>query len=182
MNTDGPTGIGREPVCAYCERAVRVRGEGHIEHFRGRNLEPKLTFEWENLYLSCSTNDPNKSLQHCGHHKGSSAQTLIRPDADDPDDYLEFSSGGIVKPRGGLSVDDEQLANDTIQVLNLNAPRLRGSRIAAVESFRLGHGIDLDELKSWPIAEAEEYLREEIEACRGLEYSTVIRHFLTFAG
>jgi uncharacterized protein (TIGR02646 family) len=39
--------------CAYCESKITVVTYGYIEHFRPKSIYPELTFEWNNLLLSC---------------------------------------------------------------------------------------------------------------------------------
>ena len=39
--------------CAYCESKITVVTYGSIEHFRPKSIYPELTFEWNNLLLSC---------------------------------------------------------------------------------------------------------------------------------
>jgi 5-methylcytosine-specific restriction endonuclease McrA len=39
--------------CAYCESKITVVTYGAIEHFRPKSNYPDLTFEWNNLLLSC---------------------------------------------------------------------------------------------------------------------------------
>lgn len=38
--------------CAYCERKVE---QGHVEHYRPKNLYPWLAYSWDNLIYCCPT-------------------------------------------------------------------------------------------------------------------------------
>ncbi len=180
MNTDAPSDTGGGvSVCSYCESSIVDHAHGHIEHFRPKNRFPALTFEWENLYLSCMANS------HCGHYKDSAAaphydpDRLIAPDTDDPGEYLVFHASGEVGVRPGITADKTERAQLTITVLNLDETTLRARRRATLLSYRDIIGSELDEISGWPAEERDEYLRGEIEASRGAEYSTAIRHFLT---
>ncbi|NOZ91078.1 MAG: TIGR02646 family protein [Epsilonproteobacteria bacterium] len=41
----------QEGMCAYCESRLK---DYHIDHFFKRDLFPKLTFDYDNLFLSCN--------------------------------------------------------------------------------------------------------------------------------
>lgn len=109
-------------VCAYCEGSLEAGS--HIEHFAKRRSSYRhLTFEWKNLFGSCSRDDC------CGHYKDSShsrysnysLQDLIKPDVDDPWDFLVFGSDGRVSVRDGLSPAERKKGQTTIDVLNLDS-------------------------------------------------------------
>lgn len=74
--------------CAYCESSFKQRK--HIEHFFRRGQVPQKTFEWANLFGSCSESDS------CGNYKDNKAPSTIdlakvcKPDIMNPVDYLFF--------------------------------------------------------------------------------------------
>jgi uncharacterized protein (TIGR02646 family) len=118
--------------CAYCEGAYYSH-DRHIEHFRRKNSGqfPELTFIWTNLFLSCDADNQ----EHCGHYKdrkGSpyNPEDLIKPDDDEPDDYLYFHSSGEVRPWSGIDEARERRAKETIRVFNLNYPSLNDENIS----------------------------------------------------
>jgi uncharacterized protein (TIGR02646 family) len=108
-------------VCAYCEGSLEAGS--HIEHFAKCSSYRDRTFEWNNLFGSCSREDC------CGHYKdsdhnrysNSSLQDLIKPDVDDPWEFLVFGSDGKVSVRDGLSPEKRTKAQTTIDVLHLDA-------------------------------------------------------------
>jgi len=53
----------QDNMCAYCES--KISKQAHIEHFYTRNLFPQLTFDYNNLFISCNTE------KTCGKHKDS---------------------------------------------------------------------------------------------------------------
>ncbi|GEA13100.1 retron system putative HNH endonuclease [Alteromonas sp. KUL49] len=95
----------QDGLCAYCEsKAIKGSDTGHIEHFFDKSAHPHLTFDWGNLFGCCA------STLHCGHYKdqylpGGERRTydsdlLIKPDIEDPEDYLQFlPSGKVLKSR-----------------------------------------------------------------------------------
>ncbi|MCK9237357.1 MAG: TIGR02646 family protein [Thiopseudomonas sp.] len=114
-------------LCAYCES--RLKQKKHIEHFFRRGQVPQKTFEWANLFGSCSQPDS------CGNYKDNKAPSTIdlakvcKPDIMDSADYLFFADDGSVEARSGLSPADLEIAQNTIQVFNLNgSSKLVGKR------------------------------------------------------
>lgn len=114
--------------CAYCERGIRAnthtnRPDAHIEHFYRRRDEPGKTFDWHNLFGSC--NDKNT----CGGHKDNKArhinpELVCKPDSIDPSGFLQFLSDGGVQPKSGLEAEEQKIAQNTIDIFNLNASHL----------------------------------------------------------
>lgn len=164
--------------CAYCESMIRH--EGHIEHFRRKNARhhPELTFEWTNLFLACGANE------HCGHFKDRpkalpyNPDQLIKPDGDDPDQYIYLHSSGEVRARHGLKSDERFRATETIRVFGLDNRVLVGARARAVAKYRKMNTDDLEEIASWDDADRQEYFQSEIEATRYIPFATTIKHFL----
>lgn len=167
--------------CAYCEG--QIRHKGHIEHFRRKNAThgfPHLTFAWDNLFLACG------AKEHCGHYKdrkGAAAYNpadLIKPDQDDPEQFLYFHSSGEVRPRMGenISPRDAFRASETIKVFGLDNSALTGACRNAVKQYRKMKDADLQEIASWSTAEREAYLQGEIVATQWEPYATTIKHFL----
>lgn len=167
--------------CAYCEDAIHHAG--HIEHFRRKNKKhfPELTFEWNNLFLACGSND------HCGHYKdrrGADAynpDNLIKPDIEDPEDYLYFHSSGEVRPRVGIDANKELKANETIRVFGLKDQTLTSSRARALKTYKEKLLDDLDEIANWEPELIAEYIQQEIENTQWQAFSTTIKHFLASA-
>lgn len=169
--------------CAYCE-AIISRDKRHIEHFRQRGRYPQGTFDWNNLFGSCDR--PGT----CGDHKdkcGSYNHTaLIKPDVEDPDEYLVFDPQGGIHPRAGLTPDKHYRALATIRILNLTEGGLPRMRSAAAFGY-------LQQVEVWaeyasqfpeeqwrPIVEQE--LAQELANTAHLPFATAIRHTLTRVG
>jgi uncharacterized protein (TIGR02646 family) len=120
----------QKSYCAYCE--AKLKSDRHIDHFVARDYfggalvnGQKLTFEWSNLFGSCGHNDC------CAHYKDDANNPyssynptqLIKPDEEDPWNFLVFADSGFTEPREGLSASDYQRAKLTINVFNLNLAR-----------------------------------------------------------
>lgn len=103
--------------CAYCEDALR-NDKRHIEHFRQKARDPKVTFLWSNLFGSCNR------IDNCGKFKDElppyDPADLIKPDEEDPERFFLFVSDGSVAVREGLNAADKKRALETIRIFNLN--------------------------------------------------------------
>lgn len=120
--------------CAYCENLFTGKSR-HIEHFKPRTRFPEATFDWPNLFGSC----PHQ--YSCGNFKDNGRLTyhpdeLIKPDVDEPSDYLFFASDGSVTPKAGLNQTQLLKANSTIETFNLNGflKQLRKTQLASYET------------------------------------------------
>lgn len=120
--------------CAYCESSLD--DSKHIEHFANKNEYPKMTFSWNNLFLSCG------SSKHCGHFKDShkapkySYLDLIKPDIDASIDFFVYNSNGRVSYLKDLNQENLNKAMVSVSVFNLNEIGLvnrRSTILAEVE-------------------------------------------------
>lgn len=129
-------------LCAYCENTLA--DNGHIDHFKPKSLDWKVTFEWENLVVSCSHNDS------CGNKKGKSFQNYwINPYLDNPKGEFIFYSDGQIK---GNSLDAENIIKD----FGLDCPRLEKKRKGILTTLEL----NISSLIEFPDA-LEAYLKSE---------------------
>jgi uncharacterized protein (TIGR02646 family) len=160
--------------CAYCEDAIHHAG--HIEHFRRKNKNhfPELTFEWSNLFLACGSSD------HCGHYKDRpraeayNPDDLIKPDMEDPEEYLYFHSSGEIRSRANIGENEARKANETIRVFGLDNRTLTGNRARAVQPYKKM----LAEIADWEPELINEYIQQEIKKTQWQAFSTTIKHFL----
>ncbi|MBS1081730.1 TIGR02646 family protein [Gluconobacter kondonii] len=163
--------------CAYCECDIGTRNR-HIEHFIQKGRMPRETFNWANLFGSCCTKNT------CGDLKDRvgtySYSDVLKPDIDDPDEFLLFVLDGTITFREGLTSIKETRARTTLQILGLhhnNGP-LRNMRCQAVkgyiqtaESFAEFSAEDPENTCGW-----REELEEELRRVADLPFSTAIRH------
>ncbi|WP_222115893.1 retron Ec78 anti-phage system effector HNH endonuclease PtuB [Chromobacterium vaccinii] len=125
--------------CCYCESSFSTN-EKHIEHFffkgsdnNGNRPYEHLTYDWSNLFGSCGK-DAGAS---CGHFKDKEGTNgpgqynvtdLIKPDVEDPSEFLTFSQAGSIIALPNLEDDKSIRANETIRILNLNFSVLIAAR------------------------------------------------------
>jgi uncharacterized protein (TIGR02646 family) len=163
--------------CAYCEAPIN-KNDRHIEHFRQKGRDSRVTFEWDNLFGSCNRHES------CGKHKDRCGAydplILIKPDFDDPDDYWVFVSDGTIRPRADLSAPQRIRAEESLRIFNLDAQngRLRHKRREAVRQY-----LDTAEVLAELVEHTseEEWLQmveEEVNSTAHHPFSTAIRHVL----
>jgi hypothetical protein len=94
---------------------------------------PAFAYEWANLYVCCA---------QCQKRGDRFDEGLLRPDADDYafERYFECDlATGRLAPAGDASRGDQQRAAVTIQLFNLNHPRLMVLRRDAERTSERGH-------------------------------------------
>lgn len=163
--------------CAYCERTLSDDFR-HIEHFRQRDQFPQKTFDWANLFGSCN----NEAT--CGKHKDAQwcatddHTNLIKPDVDDPADFLLFADNGTISPRPGLVPAEMLRAEETLRIFNLDADggplrRMRADRIIGPKQQfddLISMLLDMPDAANDIVAE----MQAEIDNAKDQEFSTAI--------
>jgi uncharacterized protein (TIGR02646 family) len=163
------------PRCAYCEGPLDDLGR-HIEHFRCKDRFPKLTFDWSNLYCSCLRDDS------CGWYKDNKAASydanvLIDPCQNEPDHYFKFYSDGTVRIRSGLSIAEQNRAQETLRVFNLQNQRLNAMRQRAFETYLAIEPGIMDALVEFEEDQRQAIIEEEMDRASMQPFSAVIRHW-----
>lgn len=113
--------------CAYCEHEIEDL-TSHIEHLARRSSHPQKTFEWDNLFCSCDFNDSCGSYKDDVEKYTGDSSDLIKPDRDDPNDYLQINS----QDGSFYGIEDNTKALNTIKTFNLNCPRLKIFRLSLI--------------------------------------------------
>lgn len=161
--------------CAYCEADI-ASADRHIEHFVQKGRDPTQTFAWANLFGSCNREDS------CGKHKDSKGHPyadadLIKPDSDDPEQWLVFDAHGSVQPRRGMSAADTHRATETIRIFNLNGV-LKAIRRKEVVGY-VQTAEELAELFAEDPVLGQQFLDEELIKVAHLPFATAIKHVLS---
>lgn len=166
--------------CAYCEAGIDEK-DRHIEHFRQKGRDARVTFQWDNLFGSCNR------YESCGRHKDRCGvydpAVLIKPDTDEPDDYWVFVTDGTIRARSGLDAQQLVRAEESLRIFNIDAERgkLRSKRREAVRGY-----LETAEVLAELFEEAgpqawQQLVDEELSATQGQPFATAIRHVLTGA-
>lgn len=167
-NFNGKTELSRQllqqqyGLCCYTELnltdfALEQHKGTHIEHERPKSMFPDRTFDYDNLLLCSLASEDLKHFpgqqQFGGHFKGSNfvAGSFVSPHQANCRDYFIYSSGsGEISPNLELPEDEQQKAQYTIDLLNLNAPFLKAERKQWLEEIEecLEPLIDSSDLQS----------------------------------
>ncbi|MBK9535585.1 MAG: TIGR02646 family protein [Flavobacteriales bacterium] len=131
-------------ACAYCEAPLNEKTV-HIDLYRPVKVEPNeqvgdhywwLLFDWQNMLPICNECSFAKGAQfpiagkrvpikHADDQpRGSALEKeepyLLNPYEDDPEEYFDYSSNGMIKPRSTLGHMQKRRAEVTIETLDLN--------------------------------------------------------------
>jgi len=165
--------------CAYCECSLEDHGQ-HIEHFVQKGTDPRVTFDWDNLFWSCERQNS------CGKYKDQKARPytqsdLIKPDIENPEEFFHFHSGGTISIRIEDSQSTEyQRAKETLRIFNLDANHgpLKNMRKGVCAGYKQT-GIAIAELLDGHSPEESlEFVIEEIRSTRDQPFATAIKHTL----
>lgn len=162
--------------CAYCEGSLDALGH-HVEHLRCRDRHPKRTFDWGNLYWSCTQDDS------CGRYKDHQAapynvDDLIDPCDDDPDHFFRFRSDGSIDLAPGLSAREQHRARETLRVFNLNPAhgRLRVMRKLVADAYNQQEPNILRTLMDFDEDTRQAFILGELQRAEESFFGSVIRH------
>lgn len=105
--------------CAFCECRPGESGYIEVEHFAPKSIYPELTFSWDNLLPVCRKCNDDKSAFD------TQTTPIINPSEEDPEKLITYNML-VMEPAPGSG--DEVKAKNTIEVCNLNSPRLYKAR------------------------------------------------------
>lgn len=155
--------------CAFCECIPGESSHIEVEHFEPKSLYPDLAFEWDNLLPSCRICNEAKA------DADTRTNPIINPAIEAPEQLLTYSFLQI-KPLEGSG--QEQKAQQTIDVCNLNCERLYNARATLMKAITEY----IDELKdkiNW-ISEADTDQKRRVRITK-LKNSLAIIDSLTTA-
>ena len=130
-------------LCAFCEGRVsnqqpvpgRPKPSGmRIAHWIPRSEKPELTLTWSNLDGSCHTMGEKREEHHCDvfQRDESPPGSAPTPAQIAYADWLLLSSDGALRP----TPDAPTYVQQVIDLLNLNASKLKSARSSTLEGFR----------------------------------------------
>lgn len=110
--------------CAFCEAKPAESGNIEVEHFKPKSLYPELAFEWNNFLPVCRKCNESKSDHDIG------KEPIVNPSSDDPEKIFAYNFINIIP------IDDEnEIANRTIEICDLNSERLYDARAKLLKSL-----------------------------------------------
>jgi uncharacterized protein (TIGR02646 family) len=128
--------------CSYCDKFPLHKGDNTIDHFKPKTNSLYYLFvcQWENLYLAC---------KHCQDSKGTKYDDLLlRPDDPNFDfsNYFVYNySDHTIEANPSANDGDQQRAQITIEILDLNFPDVKTSRRHAFERYNAATLPDLND-------------------------------------
>ena len=132
-------------LCIYCENKINSTKESsHLEHIKPKHLDiENLTFEYNNIAVSCNGNCENNSSDttnyNCGHRKDRDDtpydnEKFLNPLIEkDIRDYFEYDFDDYLIILSNKDIQKAQYMRDT---LHLNDGGLPESRKKALKAFR----------------------------------------------
>ncbi len=113
--------------CAYCESKISHQQFGDVEHFKPKEKFCNLTYEWDNLLLSCQICNNTKRDKFPLKNK------IINPVKENPEPFFSFENiGSLVK----IKPNNKRAAN-SIEIMNLNRDDLSGFRKEHLQSMEV---------------------------------------------
>lgn len=108
-------------LCCYCSRVIDD-GSSHNEHLKSRTDYPKESMRYQNIVASCN------SLTTCGKYKDKKSITVnyVSPLEEDCESNFSWDSSGNI-------FGENERAQKTIELLNLNESNLKSSRFAVIK-------------------------------------------------
>ena len=123
-------------LCGYTE--IKLDDNYHIDHFIKRDIDPRQTFDWQNMIASVhdskfgadfkdkavNNNDYNKRLKKYN--------CILNPVTKNMENRFIFSTNGVIEPADR----NDREATETIRVFNLQEDSLNSRRKQAMENTR----------------------------------------------
>jgi uncharacterized protein (TIGR02646 family) len=118
-------------LCCYCERSL-TDDDSHIEHFQPRQKTATDPLDFNNLLCSCQKDLMPGEPRHCGNSKSNfDANLLISPFDSTCETRFMFTADGYIQ----AAQDTDAVAQKTLEVLQLDIPKLRALRRSAIAPF-----------------------------------------------
>ncbi|ABK42534.1 hypothetical protein Mmc1_0005 [Magnetococcus marinus MC-1] len=118
----------QDGLCAYCQVSLDTELGYHIDHIQPKGPNPKQTFVWHNLVLSCIASGSQGAVSgklSCGHAKGNQALPKdMDPTHPDCESLFTYTLSGKVEPNPDRPPEQVEDIKKAIELLNLNNKRL----------------------------------------------------------
>ena len=130
-------------LCIYCEGKISsIKESSHLEHIKPKHLDvEKLTFDYNNIAVSCNGNCDNssedKTNYNCGHRKDkddtpyNNAKFLNPVIVKDIRDYFEYDFDDYLISPSNKNIDKAQYMIDTLHLNDGGLPKARGKALKA---------------------------------------------------
>jgi len=160
-------------ICCYCERRLD-EDDSHIEHFMPQSDISVDPLDFSNMLCSCQKELLHGEPRHCGNLKGNwfDKMLLISPLEATCETKFRYTADGYIAP---VAVTD-RAAQQTIEKLGLDIPKLRALRRSAIELF-LDESLSTEDLRQFVI----DYLQQDSQGILGEFWTTIQKLFGDYA-
>ncbi|MDR2704201.1 MAG: TIGR02646 family protein [Planctomycetaceae bacterium] len=115
-------------ICCFCE--TEVDGDhGHIAHLKDQQSHPCDVLNYNNMLYSCPENERGIP-QTCGHRQKNFNVPISPLDVDCEERFIYIANGKMF-PKN----DNDNDANETIRILNLNTKHLSDARAKVIQEI-----------------------------------------------
>lgn len=130
-------------MCGYTEIPLDSgKVTVHLDHFRKKSINPKLRFNWENLFAAVKDNRfgaDYKDKYVNGENEKEVYAAILNPLTENLQTYFHYATNGEIEPMTGLSDEEKKKAKETINVFHLNETELVSRRrtiMAQIDSYK----------------------------------------------
>ena len=133
-------------VSAYTEEPISKNS--HIDHFYKRCLFPKMTFEWNNLFVDGLSEHYGAKYKDSVVSNKRDYDLLISPNEIDVERYFTYMENGEIIVASGLTEQEALRADYTIKTFNLNNSELKSRRARVIKNVRdFGEGLTSNDIR-----------------------------------
>lgn len=105
----------------YVDEKNKDSKDYHIDHYKKRDQNPLLTFEWNNLIFAVHDSSFGADYKDLKYKiKNHEYALIFNPVTDNVEDYFYYNYWGKIEPKENISLQDKGKVIKTIEVFNLN--------------------------------------------------------------
>jgi uncharacterized protein (TIGR02646 family) len=116
----------QDGLCCYCEVGIKADQSSNIEHLKPRSKFPKSEFKYANLLASCVHGDSCNAKK-----QGWYSDKMVTPLQSNCQKRFTYTQNGQIIP----VKESDSHAQNTIDELGLNCPRLRDRRKSIIKAL-----------------------------------------------
>ena len=110
-------------LSGYTETPLHLE-KSHIDHFKKQSLYPQLVFEWNNYVVDGKDDTYGARFKDNSIRNRADNEKLINPVVEEAQRFFKYELSGKIVPAEGLSEEDNERAEFTINTFNLNESSL----------------------------------------------------------
>lgn len=134
-------------MSGYTEMPIKDENRCHIDHFVKRDINPRLTFRWDN-YIVDSNDDNFGARFKDSHIVAGDYPNIFNPVTDHAELFFRYAEDGTIEPADSSTGYDRKKAERTIELFNLNHPALVSQRFMIIKVFNAYQDLSNDEIRA----------------------------------